>query len=135
VDVVEAVLGELGAGDKPRVAVFNKMDRAEAQGLYPGLAARFPEAAAVSALTGEGLDRLRGELADALRKRNRRVRMMLPLAEGKLLAAIRSSGKVFAEKYLEEGFVLVEASVPARLYGRCVSFAADDPDAGRTEGA
>ncbi len=52
---VQAVLDELGAGGKPRITVFNKID------LLPADAGRPPsseQAAFVSALTGAGIDEL-----------------------------------------------------------------------------
>jgi GTP-binding protein HflX len=61
--VVERVLGELGAADKPVLAVHNKIDRLPAAA---GAAlAREEGAVAVSALTGQGLPVLRKAL-DAL---------------------------------------------------------------------
>ena len=60
---VENVLDELGAGDKPRLLVLNKVDlleRADAESEAPGeAAAQGEDTVAVSALRGQGLDALR----------------------------------------------------------------------------
>jgi GTP-binding protein HflX len=70
-DVVEGVLRELGLAEKPRILVVNKIDLAEGDGrpfLDGPLAeaeARAHRAVFTSALTGQGLDGLLGEM-DAL---------------------------------------------------------------------
>src|SRR6476661_941039 len=61
-DAVGDVLHEIGAGELPVVIVLNKIDRVDPLGRRR-LSNRFPNAAQVSALTGEGLDGLRAELA------------------------------------------------------------------------
>ncbi|MFH0953672.1 MAG: GTPase HflX [Verrucomicrobiota bacterium] len=131
IDAVSVVLRELGADQKPVLSVLNKMDLGSARAQCGRLLARLGRAVPVSALAGEGLDLLRDELADFLKSRTARVQMRLPASEGKLLAAVRSSGKVFAETYGEDGSALVEASVPGRLYGRCLPFLVPEKRANR----
>jgi GTP-binding protein HflX len=68
---VERVLDDLGAGGRPRLLVFNKIDRVTGDEDVMGLAVRYPGALTVSARTGEGIDTLRARLlAEAARKRN-----------------------------------------------------------------
>jgi len=55
---VQAVLTEIGAGEVPRVQVYNKVDRAPDDS-FRDLRNRSESDVSVSALTGEGLDRLR----------------------------------------------------------------------------
>ncbi len=55
---VDSVLEEIGAGAAPRLLVFNKVDLLDADEARE-LAIREPEAIAISAATGEGLDELR----------------------------------------------------------------------------
>src|SRR5208283_2539271 len=52
---VNAVLAEIGAGGKPTLMVFNKMDRPHDQGALNRLQERHPHAVAISATTGEGI--------------------------------------------------------------------------------
>lgn len=55
---VEEVLGEIGAGQRPALLVYNKVDRLkEREFLFPN---RHSERIGVSALTGEGIECLRG---------------------------------------------------------------------------
>lgn len=122
IEAVDVVLRELGAHDKPRLAVLNKLDLERAQRQWGALAARLGRAVPVSALSGEGLEALRHELADILKDRMARMRLRVPLSAGKLLANLRSSGRVLTESYREDGTVVLEAGVPAHLVGQCTPY-------------
>ncbi len=92
---VQLVLDELGAGDKPRLVVFNKADlldptARDATVPAPSIAG----AVFVSALTGYGLDTLRAELAALLASLWVEVALHVPYAAGELLARIRERGTV-----------------------------------------
>jgi len=68
---VERVLDELGAAGRPRLLVFNKVDRVAGDEDVLGLAVRYPGSLAISARTGSGLEALRARLwAEAVGKRN-----------------------------------------------------------------
>ena len=88
---VQTVLDELGAGDKPRITVFNKIDLLAADA---EAAPATDRAVFVSAVTGEGLDQLRERIADALRGRMVAVDAVVPYERGELVARARSSGDV-----------------------------------------
>src|SRR5207249_1292501 len=98
---VQLVLDELGAGDKPRITVFNKIDLLE-----PHLpAAEMPgskQAVFASAATGEGIETLLSRMADALRARMVQVDAVVPYERGELVARARSSGAV-EERYTRRG--------------------------------
>jgi GTP-binding protein HflX len=107
---VQSVLDELGAGDKPRITVFNKID------LLPADAGAPPEgdrAVFVSAVTGAGLDRLRARIADTLRSEMVAVDAVVPYERGELVARARSSGDV-EESYEERG-VRVSGHLPPSM--------------------
>ncbi len=92
---VQTVLDELGAGDKPRVIVFNKadlLDPAARDGNTPGPA--IAGAVFVSALTGYGLDTLRAELSAMLASLWVAIDLHVPYTAGELLARIRQRGTV-----------------------------------------
>jgi GTP-binding protein HflX len=57
--VVRETLREIDAQDVPSVLVLNKCDRPGASAAVAALRDRYPDAIPVSALRGEGLDRLR----------------------------------------------------------------------------
>jgi len=126
---IEAVLGvlrDLGAEGKPVISVLNKMDLPGAQLHSARLADKVGgRVVEISALTGQGCDHLREELADFLKSRNVRVRLRVPVSEGKLLAAIRSAGRIHAEVYGDDETVQIDAAVPGSLLGACAKFNLD----------
>lgn len=92
-DVVEAVLGETGFGDRERIFVYNKIDRLPAVH-REGLKIFRPDVIPVSAHTGEGLDGLRELLADRLLGRQWVNTLDIPRERGDLLAYAHRLGKV-----------------------------------------
>jgi len=108
---VQAVLDELGAGDKPRLVVFNKTDLLTSAAAGNGrggdgnggggepavIAPTVGGAVYVSALTGFGLDTLRLALSAVLASLWEDVDVRLPYTEGELLARIRERGTVDIE--------------------------------------
>ncbi len=106
----DEVLAEIGAGDKPRLLVLNKIDlldedaRAEAR-------IEHPDAVQVSAATGEGLDRLRKEMERAFEETMTPVELLVPYAEGSRLHELHElAGKVDREDGPEG--VLVRTKLP-----------------------
>ncbi len=95
---VQQVLGELGAGTKPRLTVYNKADLLE-----PGArdqanpSPMIGDAVLISALTGYGLDALRARLAALLADLWVEVDIVLPYTAGELIARIRERGTVDIE--------------------------------------
>jgi len=98
---VQAVLDELGAGEKPRITVFNKIDLLDAD-LRAAELPEVDEAAFVSARTGEGIGKLLDRLASTLRSRMIPVDAVVPYARGDLLARAKSAGEV-EEAYTGSG--------------------------------
>jgi GTP-binding protein HflX len=92
---VQLVLDELGAGDKPRLVAYNKADLLDASardGSTPGPAIQ--GAVFISALTGYGMETLRGEIAALLASLWEDVDLALPYAAGELLSRVRERGTV-----------------------------------------
>lgn len=88
---VVRVLEEIGAGDIPRLSVMNKIDRLDDDARL-ALRGRNPEALCVSAVTGEGLDGLRGALARAARERLVRLDVTIPFTLSGLVASVYADG-------------------------------------------
>jgi GTP-binding protein HflX len=107
---VQAVLDELGAGTKPRITVFNKVDLLPEDAGPPPSSER---AAFVSALTGQGIDELRARIGDALRSEMIAVDAVVPYERGELVARARTAGDV-EERYEEDG-VRVSGHLPAAM--------------------
>ena len=98
IDAVEAVLRELGARDKPVLAVFNKTDLERGRNQAIRLADRFRHQVAISAATGAGTEHLGQAVADLLRNRVVHLRLKIPASEGRLLATLHANGKVLSQK-------------------------------------
>jgi GTP-binding protein HflX len=101
---VRDVLGEIGAGHVTELLVFNKADLAfdEAErhvGLHEG-------SVAVSAVTGQGIDRLLETIGDRLRSLTTVVELVIPYERGDLLAAAHRAGEVLGETPGEGGMHL-----------------------------
>ncbi len=113
VSAVDDVLHEIGAGELPVEIVLNKIDRVDPLGRRR-LANRFPSAPLVSALTGEGVDGLKAELAHRFEDRWERVRLLVPYSDGDRLSELYALGTPIEErKDMAEG-VLVIARLPRR---------------------
>ena len=116
--VVKDTLATLGLATRPQLLVFNKADAPrgpEGDALREALGAEFPNALLVSGRTGEGIDTLRGRLAEAARASWMTIRLTLPYDRGSaIIQRIRERGALRREEYSEAG-IDVEAEVPADL--------------------
>ncbi len=112
---VQAVLTELGAGDKPRLVAFNKADLLVADGDAATHAPIVAGSVLVSALTSFGLDSLRTELAALLASLWEDLDVAVPYAAGELLARVRERGTV--ELQYRERDVRVHGRVAPALAG------------------
>jgi GTP-binding protein HflX len=119
---VEEILDDLGAADKPMVVALNKIDRLDrsdpddAQILAQALADN-PNAVPISALNGEGLDRLLEVVDAALRERMARIDTLIPYSRGDLVAMLHEYGTVEMETHTEHGTHVV-GRLPLELVGR-----------------
>ena len=68
-DAVDGVLQEIGAADVPRCIVFNKIDLAQRSAAVERAACGRIDAVWVSARSGNGLELLRGALAQRAKER------------------------------------------------------------------
>ena len=95
--VVENLIRELGAGELPRIDVFNKSDRLPVGEIMP----HGEDICAISARTGEGIDRLLEMIDQRLDKGTRRVVLHLPYDKGSLLDMLYREAKVEQVEYGE----------------------------------
>ena len=110
---VETVLAEIGAGELPRELVLNKVDALDPLARRR-LAGRYPDALQVSALTGEGLDELREQIAQRFDERFERVRLFVPYDDGRTLAALYELGTPIEDREDTPEGVYVRARLPRR---------------------
>ena len=116
---VEKVLGELGALNKPRIEVLNKidlLDEHQRDGLL--VRSRTTGEAAVSARTGEGIESLLKAIDQALHSDpSIEAELSVPQHEGGVLAAIEAGMVVHRREY-DGNLVRLGVTGPASLLGR-----------------
>ena len=95
--VVENLILELGAGELPRIDVFNKADCLPVGEIMP----HGEDICAISARTGEGVDRLLEMIDQRLDKGTHRVTIRLPYDKGGLLDMLYREAKVESVDYGE----------------------------------
>ena len=114
--VVEDLILELGAGELPRIDVFNKSDL-----LPPGeIMPHGEDICAISAKSGQGVDKLLEMIARRLDKGTRRVAVHLPYDQGGLLDLLYKEAKVEKVEYGET--IDVTAVCAPRTLGRVAEF-------------
>jgi GTP-binding protein HflX len=123
---VQQVLDELGAGSKPRITVFNKVDLLDANLREAPMDERV---AFVSAASGEGIERLLDTIGAALREQMVAVDSVVPWSRGELVARAKTAGDV-AERYTDAG-IRLSGHLPAGIAGE-ISAAANGRRADRS---
>ena len=96
IDAVRAVLRDIGAADRPELLVVNKIDVAD-PGVVDDLLAAHAGAIAVSAATGEGIEKLAETLGARLRALDPVVELAVPYERGDVIAALHREGDVLVE--------------------------------------
>ncbi len=110
---VQSVLDELGAGETPRITVYNKVDLLDEDLRTDAHLPDDERVAFVSAATGEGTDALLVKVADALRTAMVPIDAVVPYERGELVARARTAGDV-TEGYTEGG-IRVSGHLPAAI--------------------
>jgi GTPase len=121
---VDKILGELGVLERPRLHVFNKVDRLTAEQRAEFAAAwtrgggGMEPPVFVSATTGEGLDELLRRIDVSLPTDPlTRLSLHMPLKEGRSLALIHSLGRVLRSE-VSDSHMDLEAEIPAAVVRR-----------------
>ena len=116
ISAADEVLGEIGADASPRLLVMNKIDLLDTEERRE-LRLRHPEAALVSAETGEGLEELRSRIAASIAQRLTEVELLVPFESGERLSELHEIAGDLEREDREDG-VLVRARLPAALADR-----------------
>jgi GTP-binding protein HflX len=96
---VNAVLAEIGAGEKPTIMIFNKMDRLDSDGMLNRLQAHHPHAVTISATTGEGIPVLLAEIGTQLRPKREFLELRVPHEQAAVIARLHKVGQVIERRY------------------------------------
>lgn len=111
-EVVCDLIRQLGAESKPCITVYNKSD------VYTGeILPKSENTVAISALTGEGTQRLLEIIEKLLSDGQRRVTLCVPYSKGNVLEILHREAAVLETEYLPE-CTRVEAVVRPETYGR-----------------
>ena len=119
--VVESLILELGAGELPRIDVYNKFDAVPVGEIIP----HGEDICAISARTGEGLDKLMEMINARLDKGTRRVLIHLPYDKGGLLDVLYREAKVESVEYSET--IDIVAICGPKTLGQVQPFIAEEP--------
>lgn len=116
IQVVQEVLGDIGAGATPQLLVPNKVD------LGPVPAPRVAQNGScgvcpISALSGEGIAHLLETIEEILDRGKERAQFCFSPSQGSLLALLRQRGRILQERYEDER-VHVTALVSPKLAGQ-----------------
>jgi len=102
IHAVNAVLAEIGAGEKPTIMVLNKMDRLNGNGtdgVLNRLQEKYPHAVAISAATGEGIATLLAELGTQLRPKREFLELRVPHEQAAVIARLHAVGQIISRSY------------------------------------
>ena len=124
---VRAILNSLGAngpqdgaeGDAPaaipQIEIWNKIDTADVdrRATIEEMAARRPDVAIISAVTGEGVETARILMASQLTARHQVQRIYLDYEQGEAMAWLHARGEVLSDEPEGEGHVLTVRLDPA----------------------
>lgn len=122
IEVVEDVLKELGAGEKPTILVFNKIDKTSEEQLT-SLKEKFSKynIIEISAKNGENLDELLQECTKILPYKLKSFKVIIPYSDSSTVAYLHRNAKVEGEEYLEEG-TLVKVQGDEEVYNKCKNY-------------
>ncbi len=111
--IVRGVLADVGAHEVPELVVVNKADAAHPDVVHRLLAAN-ASAIAVSARTGEGIDKLLARIGELLPRPDAEVDVLIPFSRGDLVHRVHEEGQLISEDHTSGGTRL-HALVPPGL--------------------
>ncbi|HEY1359346.1 MAG TPA: GTPase HflX [Thermoleophilaceae bacterium] len=120
---VDDVLGEVGAAERPRLLVLNKVDLLD-EDRRRELGFRYPRAVQVSAETGAGLEELRDAVEARFLPTLEAIDLLVPYDEGGSLSELHELAGELERRDTPEG-VRVRARVPTAAVARFERFAAN----------
>jgi len=109
-EAVEIVLEEIGAAEKPRLSVFNKIDEVSEEQV-DRLKKRYQDGIFISAIQGLGIDELVNKIDAITTKSMTRVELEISYTRGDLVEKIHRLGKVISEEHSPQGTKII-AEIP-----------------------
>ncbi|MFH1747476.1 MAG: GTPase HflX [Planctomycetota bacterium] len=124
ITVVQHVLDDLGAGDKQTLLLLNKTDAVEDHALLTVLRDKYPDALAVSARTGNGLDRLHAAVDRRVRGELRQMTLSLPAQDGRALRFLEQYAEILDRRF-ENGRAILDLRIAPRALDHLHTLAND----------
>lgn len=111
IEAVNSILEELKAAEKPTLMVFNKIDQLGGESVLKRSLEQFPNAVAISATGGDGVDALLSALGDALRPIREFLNLKVPHEATRVMSRLYEVGQV-VECDNSGSCTLIKARVP-----------------------
>ncbi|MBI9035753.1 MAG: GTPase HflX [Bacteroidales bacterium] len=124
---VNATLNDIDAGQIPVLTVLNKVDLLpDPNSLSHTIKNHFPDAFPISAISGEGCDKLLSGIEESLFEAYIPLQVELPYSNGRLIALFHNFGHI---KNIEHGRekIIIEGFIPGRYYTQFASHIAENP--------
>jgi GTPase len=113
-EAVQQTLEEIDASRVPIITVLNKIDRLSDPEAARRAVEHFPQAVAISAQTGTGIDDLLEHIRGGLFETFTPILVRLPYQQGQLISLFHEVGQVERLEHGRKG-VLMQGRIPARL--------------------
>ena len=113
IKVTNEVLKDMNVDDIEKLLVFNKIDKSK-NGNLKSLELQYPDHLSISALTGEGKDKLLEKIKSILEKKLVEVSIKLPYDKGNWIEKIHNKGRVIEEKYSKND-IFIKAKIPKKF--------------------
>jgi len=114
---VYEVLTELGIREKDTLLVLNKIDALESPDALPILLEKYPNAVAISAKSGIGLEQLTARVSETLSKEFLELTITMPIGNGRLEALLAREGEVLSSNY-DETSAVIRCRIPQHVLGQ-----------------
>ena len=116
ISVVENILRELGAGEKPTIAVLNKIDLAQDKAVLNSIES-CAKTVCISAKNKTGIDEFLETIEQVVPGQKREVILKLPYSETAVVSVLHENQVVISEEYEGDG-ILIKALIDALCYDR-----------------
>jgi len=111
------VLTDLGIREKDTILVLNKTDALESSEALTVLLEKYPNAVAISARSGSGLELLTARVSETLSKAFLDLTITMPIGNGRLEALLAREGEVLSSKY-DETSAVIRCRIPQHVLGQ-----------------
>ena len=123
--VVET-LNKIGAEHIPVVTVLNKIDKLKDPAILQSILEQYPQALAISAITGVGIPELIQRVKEELYETFAVIKVFLPYQQGQLISLFHESGQIERIEHTRGG-VMIHGRIPGRLVAQFNEYQANHP--------